>query len=129
MTTRQAACACGALTAIATGDPMRISICHCLDCKRRTGSAFSWNAHWPEGQVAVEGGHANHTRWTEDGHWVRQHFCPACGTLVFYQIEQRPGMISIPAGAFADPDFPPPLVEVYGERRCPWLPVLASVEE
>ena len=42
-----------------------------------------------------------------------------------YAIERRQGMITIPVGAFADPDFPPPTVEVYGERRCPWLPELA----
>jgi len=33
-------------------------------------------------------------------------------------------MISIPAGAFADPDFPPPAIEIYEERACSWLPPL-----
>jgi hypothetical protein len=41
MTTREARCSCGALTAVATGDPVRNSVCHRLDCKRTTGSAFS----------------------------------------------------------------------------------------
>lgn len=48
--------------------------------------------------------------------------CPECGVTIAYEIERRPGMISIPAGAFADPAFPPPAIEVYDERRCPWLP-------
>ena len=129
MTTRRASCSCGSLIAEARGEPQRNSICHCLNCKRRTGSAFAWNATYAEGQVEVRGDHASFTRSSEDGFWVRHHFCPTCGTRVFYAIERRPGMISIPVGAFSDPDFPSPAVEVYGERRCSWLPELAPVQE
>ena len=125
MTTRTARCSCGALAATAQGEPVRNSVCHCLDCKRRTGSAFSWNATYAEEQVAVSGIHASYTRRSDEGFWVRHHFCPACGTGIFYAIERRPAMISIPAGAFADPGFPAPAIEVYEERRCAWLGELA----
>ena len=124
MTTRTATCSCGALSATVQGDPARNSLCHCLNCKRRTGSAFAWNATYKEGKVEIDGPHASFTRTSEEGFWVRHHFCPTCGTRIFYAIERRPGMISIPAGAFADPDFPPPTVQVYDERACPWLPEL-----
>jgi hypothetical protein len=122
MTIREARCACGALRARAEGDPVRLSICHCLDCKRRTGSAFSWNATYGADQVTIEGAATAFTRGSDDGYWVRHHFCPTCGVAVWYEIERRPNMISIPAGAFVDPEFPPPAIEVYDERRCPWLP-------
>ena len=126
MTTRIASCGCGALTARVTGDPIRNSVCQCLECKRRTGSAFAWNAHWPEDRVERSGEAASFTRSSEDGYWARMHFCPACGVTVWYEIERRPGIVSIPVGTFADPDFPAPLVEVYGEKRPPWLPKLAA---
>jgi hypothetical protein len=129
MTTREAKCTCGALSATATGDPIRNSVCHCLDCKRRTGSAFSWNAHWPGERVEISGEAATATRSSEEGFWCRYHFCPACGVTVWYEIERRPGVISIPVGAFADPDFPPPTVEVYAERRCAWLGDFATNRE
>ena len=121
---REAHCACGALSATASGEPARLSVCHCLDCKRRTGSAFSWNATYAAGQVAIDGAHTSYKRGSDDGFWVRHSFCPTCGVMVFYEIERRPNMISIPAGAFADPDFPAPTIEVYEERACPWLPLL-----
>ena len=125
MTIREARCACGALSARAAGDPVRISICHCLECKRRTGSAFGWNATYPADQVRIAGPYETYERGSDDGFWVRHHFCGRCGVGVWYEIERRPFMISIPAGAFADPDhFPPPGVEVYEERACPWLPDL-----
>jgi len=129
MTTREARCSCGALTVTAIGDPARISVCHCLNCKRRSGSAFSWNATYEEAQVELSGAHASFTRTSDEGFWVRHHFCPNCGIRLCYAIERRPGMISIPAGAFADPDFPAPTIEVYEERRCPWLPELAARQE
>ena len=103
---------------------MRLSVCHCLDCKRRTGSAFGWNATYEAERVEIEGEYRSFQRGSDDGFWVRHHFCGECGVTVFYEIERRPNMISIPAGAFADPDFPPPTVEVYEERACPWLPPL-----
>ena len=112
----------------AAGDPVRVSVCHCLDCKRRTGSAFSWNATYARDQIEIAGESRSFTRGSDDGYWARFNFCPTCGVTVFYEIERRPNMISIPAGAFADPDFPAPLIEVYAERRCPWLQAFAPEE-
>src|SRR3569623_1797462 len=107
MTVREARCACGALSARTEGDPPRISVCHCNACKRRTGSAFSWNATFAAEQVRVTGAYRTYERSSGDGFWARHHFCPDCGVSVFYEIERRPGMISIPAGAFAARGFPP----------------------
>jgi hypothetical protein len=122
MMIREARCTCGALTARTEGDPVRVSICHCGECKRRTGTAFGWNATFNADQVRVDGAYRSFTRGSDDGYWVRSHFCPYCGVTIFYEIERRPGMISIPAGAFADPEFPAPRVEVYEDSRCSWLP-------
>jgi hypothetical protein len=122
MTRREAFCACGALSVRTKGEAARLSLCHCLDCKRRTGSAFGWNATFSADQVEIVGTYRSFARGSDDGFWVRHHFCENCGVSAFYEIERRPGMISIPAGLFADPDFPPPRVEVYEKRRCPWLP-------
>src|ERR1044072_4880567 len=97
MTIREACCACGALTARAEGDPARLSICHCLDCKRRSGSAFSWNATYEADQVTIAGAYKSFARGSDDGYWARSHFCGTCGVTVFYEIERRPGMISIAA--------------------------------
>lgn len=123
MTERTASCACGKLTATSRGDPARISVCHCLDCKRRTGSAFAYNATFPADQVGTKGSFRTFTRTGEEGFWARLNFCPECGVMVFYEIERRPGMITIPVGAFADPAFPEPTASVYDERRHPWLEI------
>ena len=113
-------CACGALSATCRGEPVRVSICHCLDCKRRSGSAFAYTATYEAGQVSTRGDHGTYRRTGDEGRWADFHFCRLCGTSVFYEIEVRPGMVSVPAGGFADRHFPEPSVEVFGERRAEW---------
>ena len=103
---RIARCRCGGLTAECRGEPARNSICHCLACKARTGSAFSWNTTWPNGQVTIAGAASRFERLSDEGRWCRYAFCPTCGTTVFYEIEARPGMVSVPAGGFGDVALP-----------------------
>lgn len=127
MTTRRAQCSCGQLAAICEGEPVRVSVCHCLECKRRTGSAFSNNARFPEAKVAFEGRAKGYTRISDAGNRVTYFFCPECGTTVHYKIDAQPGLVAIPVGAFADPDFPAPFLSFYHEsRRYPWVGIGAE---
>jgi hypothetical protein len=120
MDDRIASCRCGQLSARCAGEPVRISVCHCLACKRRTGSAFAWNATWPEAAVTTEGRSARFTRAGDSGNGIVYDFCPECGSTVFYRVALRPGTVSVPVGAFADPGFPAPRVEIYEESRPGW---------
>ena len=127
MITRRAECSCGQLSATCAGEPVRVSVCHCLACKRRTGSAFSYNARFPEGDVVIEGLSKEFTRVGEQGGRVTYHFCPDCGTTVHYRIDTQPGLIAIPVGAFAELDFPQPFQSFYHEtRRLPWVAIEAE---
>jgi hypothetical protein len=127
MVTRRAECSCGQLSAVCSGEPVRISVCHCLACKRRTGSAFSFNARFPEDSVSIQRRATEFTRIGDEGGRVIYSFCPDCGTTVHYRIDVQPGLIAIPVGAFADTSFPPPFVSVYHEsRRCEWVEIRAE---
>jgi hypothetical protein len=128
MTTRRAACSCGQLHLTAEGDPIRISVCHCLDCQRRTGSAFGVQARFPRAQVSVEGRFTRYVRTADSGNTVAFNFCPACGSTVFYELEGIPDAIAVAVGAFADPAFPAPRVSVYEARRHPWVSVPEDAE-
>ena len=123
MTTRSAKCSCGELTADCTGAPARVSVCHCLACQRRTGSAFGYNVTFAAAQVEVTGTFSTFTRQSDEGFWARFNFCPSCGATVFYEIERRPGMITIPGGAFADPDLWAPNISIYENRRHGWCTI------
>ena len=80
VTTRTASCRCGQLTATVTGEPVRVSVCHCLDCKKRSGSAFAVQARWPAEQVAIEGRSRTFVKAADSGNRITFHFCPECGS-------------------------------------------------
>ena len=127
MTTRRAECSCGQLSATCTGEPYRIAVCHCLACKRKTGSAFGWSAWFREEQVSTEGQATQFVRVGDEGSHITQSFCPKCGSTVFYKIDRILGAVAVAAGAFADLSFPPPTVSVYHEsRRYPWVEIRAE---
>ena len=117
---KTAQCNCGQLIAYCEDAPERLSVCHCLNCKRRTGSAFSYNATFDESRVRLEGQYHSYTRDTDSGHKNTYLFCPGCGSTVIYRVGLRPGKISVPAGAFSDPDYPAPKVELFENRRHFW---------
>jgi hypothetical protein len=128
MTTRRASCGCGQLSATVSGEPVRISICHCLDCQRRTGSVFGEQARFPASEVTIEGVSSSWSRTADGGNLITFHFCPTCGSTVYYRPDQEPDLIAIPVGAFADPMFPPPRVSVYESRKHPWVVVPEEME-
>ena len=122
VTTRTAACCCRQLTATCTGEPLYTAVCHCLECQRRTGSAFGAGAFYAVGSVKLEGAATSFVRIGDEGSHITFRFCPVCGTTISW--ENMPGLIAIAVGAFADPAFPAPRASMYHEsRRHPWVAI------
>ena len=120
---REAACHCGQLRVRLAGDPALVSSCHCIACQRRTGALFGSTSFFPRSQLmAIEGEHKTWRRSGDSGRSLTFHFCPTCGSNVFWDSEGTPDMISVAVGAFADPTFPPPVRTVWTESKHPWLP-------
>ena len=117
----RAACSCGQLTAECRGAPVRISVCHCLDCQRRTGGPFAAQARFAQDQVTISCESRSWTRISDSGNKADFHFCPTCGGGVFYRAPADADTIAVPIGGFADPSFPAPWVQVYQNRQHPWL--------
>lgn len=128
MTTRRAACSCGQLTVTTEGEPIRVSMCHCLACQRRTGSTYGVQARFPRDKVAATGRSTAYVRVGDEGGRATFHFCPECGATVYYQIDDMPYFVAIPVGAFADPGFPAPRVSVYEARRHAWVGIPEDAE-
>ena len=121
MPARLASCSCGQLTARVIGEPVRVSICHCLACQRRTGSVFGEQARFPREGVSISGASSEYVRVGDEGSRVKFHFCPKCGSTVYYEPEGLEEFLAIPVGAFADPSFSAPSVSVYESRKHQWV--------
>jgi hypothetical protein len=124
---RTAHCSCGQLSATVSAEPLRISVCHCLNCQRRSGSAFAAQARFPAGAVVLAGTSTAFVRTGDEGGRCTFHFCPRCGDTVYYVGPGGDDQIAIPIGAFADPHFPAPTVSVYEGRRHAWVGLPADI--
>lgn len=128
MVEREATCSCGQLKLVAEGDPVRVSVCHCLACQRRTGSVFGAQARFHRDRVRINGTHREFRRNSDEGEDRTFYFCPSCGATVCYVLSSAPEVVAVPVGAFADPSFPPPKFSVWESRMHPWVRLLADVE-
>jgi hypothetical protein len=126
MTVRRAACQCGQLVLDCRGEPVRVSVCHCLSCQRRSGAPFAAQARFQENDVTIIGEVSHWQRIADGGNPADHYFCGTCGSTVFYRNPGFPGLLAVPVGAFADPGFPAPAFSVYEARAHSWVTITAD---
>lgn len=111
-------CLCGRVKLSVRGEPLRIGICHCTDCRQESGSAFTYYAIWPARQLESLG---------ETAEFRGQHLCPNCGSRLFsldeHEAEIKLGILSeAPTGL-------KPSYELWVKRREPWLRPVEGAEQ
>lgn len=114
-------CHCGALKVIATGEPERVYICHCIACQRRTGTAFHYGATFKKEQVRLDGDRKVYERGADSGYLIRWHFCPSCGTTLYWEGDRNPAVCGVAVGAFGAAAFPPPTSSSFEATMFSWL--------
>ena len=119
---RTASCACGQLSITVSGDPRFVAACSCTQCQKRTGSAFGLSAYFRNRQVVeIKGESTQARRIADSGLPITGHFCPQCGSTVYWQGDFLKGHTGVAAGCFADPDFPEPSFSVWNATRHHWV--------
>jgi hypothetical protein len=103
-------CLCGNLRIEATGQPYRVGLCHCMDCRKHHGALFFAAAIFPEEAVTIEG---------ETAEYDGRHFCPRCGSSVFARFTDE---VEVHLGTLDDIDRLTPTYENWTVRRESWLP-------
>lgn len=118
---RTGQCHCGLLRVITTGEPDRVYLCHCQACQRRTGTAFHFGASFPKEQVRLDGERKIFERAADSGYRIRFHFCPSCGTTIYWEGDRNPAVCGVAVGAFSTSAFLPPSDSIWEESMHPWL--------
>lgn len=106
----QGGCLCGAVRIAISAAPYRVGVCHCLDCRKRQGSAFHFFAVFPAQAVTVTG---------ETRSYKARSFCPACGSPLFDRFGDE---LELSAGCLDDINQLVPTYEGWTLRRESWLP-------
>ena len=131
---RSGGCVCGAVRYVSQGAPVRVTLCHCAWCQRRTGTAFGTEVVFRAEQVQLSGIAPSQYRHTSDesGRWLELYFCPRCGTNLGFTLEAVPGVRTVPAGTYDDPTWLDPrhvgFRHVFTRTRRPWSELSSHVE-
>src|SRR6476469_5807247 len=108
-----AQCRCGALALSLPGPSSLVVACHCLACQRRTGAPFGVGAFYPAAMVTIAGTPKQFTRPAESGGRIHNYFCPECGSTIYWQADNLPGMIGVAVGALSDSNCPAPARSIF----------------
>jgi hypothetical protein len=114
---RNATCCCGACSIVLQGDPSLNGLCHCDNCKRRTGAAFGWSAYFLDTQIISVDGELVEYRVRDEQ--VRS-FCAKCGTTLFWKSKFMPEQTGVAGGAFVVA-LPAPNLSASNDKHLPWV--------
>lgn len=115
-------CNCGAIRYRIDGKPAVVAQCHCRNCQRQSGSAFSVNLLIKADSVTSTGSLTTYEdRDTFSGSPVYRRFCGICGSPVFSEPAQGNGMVVVKAGTLDDPGGFTPGVSLWTSTQWPWV--------
>ena len=123
---RRATCCCGQTSIETFGDPVFQGVCHCDNCKRRSGSALGISAYFEDDQIRKLAGATRTYRIESDDIQERQ-FCTNCGTTLYWTNTAIPGRVGVAGGCFIDP-LPEPGYSASHHSRLEWVEIPRSWE-
>jgi hypothetical protein len=115
---RYGGCLCGAVRFEVRGEPTKVGICHCMECRKATGAVSMAYADWLKTGFSFRGAVKE---------FCGRSFCPECGTRVFHLRDGAGDDVEVLLGAFDDgPGDLTPTVEGWIIRRERWLAPVAG---
>lgn len=118
--THKAQCQCGALQITSSADPDFVIACNCRACQRRTGAAFGVGAYFQKDTVTIDGDKKDWHRTADSGRSLTNHFCPECGTTLFWSLEMRPHHFGVAGGCMVTP-LPEPQRAIWMAEKHDWV--------
>jgi hypothetical protein len=113
-------CLCGAVTYESTSDPQLVAHCHCVDCRKSSGTGHGTHIVLPAGAFSVTGDVKFYDRPADSGNIVSRGFCPNCGSAIYSKNSAMDGMVFPRASSLDDPDAVTPAMVVYASRAANW---------
>jgi len=117
--TRSGSCLCGGVQFRVTGEPLRVGLCHCKDCRKTSGSVFHAYAIWPLKAIETTGITST---------YGNRSFCPTCGSRVPF-ISEAEAEVTLGSLDIAPTEGLEPGYELWIGRREHWLPALPEARQ
>lgn len=116
---RSGSCLCRGVTFRVRGEPLRVGLCHCTDCRKSSGGPYSAYAVWPLDAYEQESGYT--------ASYANRSFCTTCGGRVAWLSD---GEAEVMIGSLDDvPTNLAPSYELWTKRREHWLEPLPGAAQ
>ncbi|QRY77818.1 GFA family protein [Pseudomonas sp. PDNC002] len=128
MKTLQGTCLCGSVQYSSSQAPTMTAVCHCSDCQKQSGSAFSVNVMIPAEGFQVNGlTLASYRVQGGSGMQVRRFFCSHCGSPLYTEMAAMPGVLAVKAGTLRNSSTVTPNLHVWCASAQPWVAIDPSL--
>jgi hypothetical protein len=118
---RAGGCLCGAVQYEFWGEPVFSLLCHCRDCQRQSGGAYTAGLRIPADSFRVTRGAPKlYVKTADSGNQVTRAFCPDCGCMLFLRVSARLDLVAIRVGTLDDPSWFRPEADIFVQSAQPW---------
>jgi len=117
-------CQCGAVRYRLKAAPIAVYVCHCKDCQRSSGAAFSMTMMMNAGDVELMSGNlAGFDKAADSGRTVRMLGCSQCGTKIWNEPLAAPQWVNVKPGTLDDSRWARPVGNIWTDRALPWIEI------
>lgn len=125
----QGSCLCGQVNYTSTAeDPAMMVVCHCPDCQKQSGSAYSTNVLVPTTSISFEGeSRGQYVVNGASGQPVTRNFCRNCGSPLTTELPAFDNLAAVKAGTLDDSSWVKPTIQIWCNSAQPWGPIDESI--
>ena len=128
MASMQGGCLCGKVRYSTDADPVFTGVCHCKNCQKETGSAFSLDIGVPKPSLTVTGTLKTYADRGDSGQPLYRKFCPDCGSTVLTEAAVMPDVVMIAGGTLDDTSGVRPAMHIYVSSKQDWAEIPAGAK-
>jgi hypothetical protein len=114
-------CLCGKVRYSTSAEPVFTAICHCKNCQKQAGTAYSVVTAFPRDTLSIEGTLKAYRDTGDSGQPVHRNFCPDCGSPITSEVSAMPDLVFLKAGTLDDTSRLKPTMEIYCSSAQPWV--------
>ena len=131
MSKLRGSCLCGSVKYMSSAEPVMTAVCHCENCQKQTGTAFSIIVAVPEDSISFESADSlrEYLDRGDTGQPVHRRFCQKCGSPILSIVESVPGLGFIKAGTLEDRSWLAPTMHIWCDTAQPWVQIPDDVEK
>lgn len=113
-------CLCGEIRYESTLDPIMSGHCHCIDCRKSSGTGHGTHVVVPTAGFSIAGESSAYDQAADSGNIVTRYFCPTCGAALYSTNSGMPDTTFIRASSLDDLEVAQPQMAVYASRAASW---------